>query len=154
MTHRRPNYLVRPVEQSDQRHWQQLYKGYLSFYQTKLTADEFERVWSSLMDPDHEVLGLVAEGPEGIVGLAHYREFARPSSASVGGFLDDLFVDPSARGEGSVEALLAALRTIGVDRGWTVIRWITADDNYRARAKYDQQARRTPWITYDITPEC
>lgn len=73
--------------------------------------------------------------------------------SSVGGFLDDLFVDPSARGEGSVEALLAALRTIGVERGWTVIRWITADDNYRARAKYDQQARRTPWITYDMTPE-
>jgi hypothetical protein len=31
-----------------------------------------------------------------------------------------------------------------------VIRWITADDNYRARAKYDQLASRTPWITYDM----
>jgi GNAT superfamily N-acetyltransferase len=99
------------------------------------------------------VHGLVVEGPEGIVGLAHYREFARPSSASVGGFLDDLFVDPSTRGTGVVDALLAALRNIGGTRGWTVIRWITADDNYRARAKYDQQARRTPWVTYDMSTD-
>ncbi len=33
-----------------------------------------------------------------------------------------------------------------------MIRWITADDNYRARAKYDRFAARTPWITYDMEP--
>jgi hypothetical protein len=31
-----------------------------------------------------------------------------------------------------------------------VIRWITADDNYRARAVYDRLGERTKWLTYDI----
>jgi ribosomal protein S18 acetylase RimI-like enzyme len=146
-------YVVRPPTAGDRLRWQQLYEGYLTFYKTALSDDQMDTVWSWLLSDDHEVYGLVVEGPEGIVGLAHYREFARPSSASVGGFLDDLFVDPSTRGTGVVDALLATLRNIGVTRGWTVIRWITADDNYRARAKYDQQARRTPWVTYDMSPD-
>jgi hypothetical protein len=33
-----------------------------------------------------------------VVGLVHYRSFARPLSASTGCFLDDLFVDPTERG--------------------------------------------------------
>ena len=33
-----------------------------------------------------------------------------------------------------------------------MVRWITADDNYRGRAKYDQHASRTMWITYDMAP--
>lgn len=49
-------------------------------------------------------------------------------------------------------ALLNELRRLGEERGWSVIRWITADDNYRARSKYDRYATRTPWITYDMQP--
>jgi hypothetical protein len=49
-----------------------------------------------------------------------------------------------------VDALLEALRSIARDRGWSKIRWITADDNYRARSKYDQIAVRTMWVTYDM----
>jgi ribosomal protein S18 acetylase RimI-like enzyme len=145
-------YTVRPIAPDDQIRWLQLYKGYLDFYRTSLTEEQTATVWSWLLDPDHEVSGLVAEGSAGVMALAHYREFSRPSSASVGGYLDDLFVDPTARGSGAVDALLAALRRIGDERNWTVVRWITADDNYRARSKYDQQARRTPWITYDMSP--
>ena len=87
------------------------------------------------------------------VGLAHYRQFARPLRASTGGFLDDLYVDPAQRGSGAVDALLAKLREIARSEGWDMIRWITADDNYRARAKYDQVATRTTWITYDMAPD-
>ena len=61
----------------------------------------------------------------------------RPLSASTGGFLDDLFVDPTARGSGAADALIAALADEGRKQGWTVIRWITAEDNYRARALYE-----------------
>jgi hypothetical protein len=46
--------------------------------------------------------------------------------------------------------LIAAVKTEGQKRGWTVIRWITAEDNYRARALYDRLADRTKWVTYDI----
>ena len=76
--------------------------------------------------------------------------FTRPLAASTGGFLDDLFVTPEARGSGAAQALIDAVATIGRDRGWTVLRWITADDNYRGRAVYDRVADKTRWLTYEI----
>jgi len=103
--------------------------------------------------PGHEVQGLVVEEGEGkLVGLAHYRPFARPLSASVGCYLDDLFVDPTRRGGGAADLLLRELARLAGENGWSLVRWITADDNYRGRGKYDQHATRTMWITYDMPP--
>ena len=109
------------------------------------------QVWGWIFDPAHETEALVAEDAGGrLLGLAHFRAFARPLSASTGGFLDDLFVAPAARGQAVADALIGALAEEGRARGWTVIRWITAEDNYRARAVYDRMAERTKWLTYDI----
>ncbi|MHB1475522.1 MAG: hypothetical protein ACYDDU_11165 [Dermatophilaceae bacterium] len=54
-----------------------------------------------------------------------------------------------ARATGAVDALFDGLRTIARERGWSKIRSITADDNHRARSKYDQVAERTSWVIYD-----
>ncbi|MCB5170406.1 GNAT family N-acetyltransferase [Streptomyces bambusae] len=144
---------VRPARAEDFPQWRVLYRGYADFYGVAQTEEAAERVWSWIHDPGHEVNALVAEDADGrLVGLAHYRPFARPLSATVGCFLDDLFVAPDSRGSGAADLLLAALRETAAERGWSVVRWITADDNHRARAKYDQVATRTMWITYDMTP--
>ena len=142
--------IIRPVALADKPDWARLYAGYAAFYKVEQTDAMRDTVWGWLMDPTHTTEGLVAEQDGCVIGLAHYRAFARPLSASTGGFLDDLFVDPAARGSGAAEALLQALATEGRNRGWTVIRWITAEDNYRARGLYDRVADRTKWVTYDI----
>lgn len=142
--------IIRPVAQADRAAWERLYAGYAAFYQVSQTPAMRETVWGWLHDPGHGTEGLVAERDGALIGLAHVRPFARPLSASTGGFLDDLFVDPQARGTGAAEALLDAVRAIGAARGWSVIRWITAEDNYRARGLYDRVADRTKWVTYDI----
>ena len=130
--------------------WDALYAGYAEFYRVTQTPEMRETVWAWIMDPAHEVKALIAEGAAGrAIGLAHYRPFARPLAASTGGFLDDLFVSPEARGMRVGEALIDALAEEGRRRGWSVIRWITADDNYRARTSYDRMAVRTMWVTYD-----
>ena len=142
---------TRQVAAGDRAAWDALYAGYAAFYRVDQTPAMRETVWAWLTDPAHETCGLVACDDTGaVIGLAHYRAFARPLSAGTGGFLDDLFVDPTARGSGAAQALIAALREIGRARGWTVIRWITAQDNARARAVYDRVATQTPWVTYDI----
>ena len=140
---------VRPLAAGDRAGWDLLYKGYADFYGVDQTDAMRDRVWGWLMDPAHEVTGFVAEA-DGLVGLAHVRAFARPLSATVGGFMDDLFVAPDVRGTGVADALIAAVRAHGVAQGWSVIRWITAEDNARARAVYDRVATKTPWVTYDI----
>jgi len=144
---------VREVRRSDHDRWRHLYSGYAAFYQVDQSDHDAETVWRWIHDHDHEVQALVAEDSTGtLVGLAHYRAFARPLSASIGCFLDDLYVDPSARGGGAVDALLTALQQLSKERGWTVVRWITAADNERAQAAYARYAQRTTWLTYDMTP--
>ncbi|SEN42215.1 Acetyltransferase (GNAT) family protein [Loktanella fryxellensis] len=142
---------VRAVAVGDRAGWETLYAGYAAFYGVAQTPAMRVVVWDWLMDAGHGTTGLVAVTDDGaLVGLAHVRPFARPLSASVGGFLDDLFVDPAARGQGVAVALIAAVADMGRAEGWSVIRWITAADNAAARAVYDRVARKTPWVTYDI----
>lgn len=141
---------IRPVEAGDLAQWQGLYTDYGAFYQVDQTSQMRARVWSWLMDPAHEVNGLVVETDGTLIGIAHYRPYARPLSASMGGFLDDLFVTPSARGTGAGRALIEAVSDIGRAKGWSVLRWITAQSNQPARALYDKVAVQTPWVTYDI----
>lgn len=141
---------IRQVQAGDRAGWDGLYAGYAAFYRVEQTEAMRDRVWGWIHDPAQVTEGLVAVDGGRLIGLAHFRSFNRPLAASVGGFLDDLFVDPAARGSGAAEALLRAVADVGRDRGWTVIRWITADDNYRARGLYDRVAERTKWVTYDI----
>lgn len=154
MTNPAGQWRLRAPQNSDRERWGVLYRGYTDFYRVPPSEEAADLVWSWLMDPGHEVNCLLAEDARRrVVGLAHYRPFARPLSASTGCYLDDLFVDPLERGSGAADALLAGLRDLAAERGWSVVRWITSDDNYRGRGKYDQYATRTPWITYDMTPE-
>ncbi|MBU8543239.1 GNAT family N-acetyltransferase [Roseomonas sp. ROY-5-3] len=141
---------ITPLAPRHQAAWDALYAGYARFYKVEQTAEMRARVWGWIMDPAHPVKALVAEDAAGqAIGLAHYREFPRPLAAGTGGYLDDLFVDPAARGRRIADALIEAVTEIGRQRGWGVIRWITADDNYRGRGVYDRLAVRTAWITYD-----
>ena len=141
---------VRAVRAEDRAAWDLLYAGYAAFYKVEQTPAMRDTVWGWLLDAGHSSEALVADLDGVLVGLAHFRAFARPLSASTGGLLDDLFVGPDARGSGAAEALITALKDLGHARGWTVIRWITAEDNYRARGLYDRVADKTKWATYDI----
>jgi hypothetical protein len=48
--------------------------------------------------------------------------------------------------------LINAVADVARDKGWLTLRWITADNNYRARGVYDKLATRTMWVTYDLKP--
>lgn len=142
---------VRPLERADEPRWRELYAGYRAFYGLAESAVALDTVWAWLLDPAQVLECLVVVDDRGVVvGLAHFRDVPRPSAGAVGGYLDDLFVDPSSRGSGAVDALLAELRAIGARRHWSDIRWITAETNYRARAVYDRQATKTPFLTYSM----
>jgi hypothetical protein len=63
-----------------------------------------------------------------------------------------LYVDPPCRGTGAVGALFNEINRLALERNWFVVRWTTAEDNFRAQAAYDKVANRTSWVTYDMTP--
>lgn len=142
---------VRPVTQADHPAWDTLYQGYAEFYGMTQTREMRDKVWSWLFDQNAQSEGLVAVTEGGtVVGITHFRPFARPLSATTGGFLDDLFVSPDARGLGAADALIAGVKAEAAKRGWSIVRWITAEDNYRARVVYDRMSNRTKWVTYDL----
>lgn len=143
---RRPSEDHRPA-------WNRLYAAYAEFYRVKQTQQMRDRVWAWIHDEAEEVECFLATDGKGVpVAFAHFRGFARPLSATRGCFLDDLFVEPEARGGGAAQALMNALREEARRREWSVVRWITAEDNYRARAMYDDVAIKTTWLTYDMKP--
>lgn len=149
-------WIVRPVRPDEFEAWSRLFRGYAEFYRWPTSDDHQRQIWGWIHD-DRSIVCLVAApvdadgnetGPIG--GLAHLREWVRPLRGVRAGYLDDLFVDPELRGRGAVDALYDAMRVLAADRGWPMIRWTTADDNYRARTVYDRLATRTTWITYDM----
>ena len=145
-------HLVAPTLQ-DRDEWRHLYRQFAEHYTVPVRVEHQDLVWSWIMDPLHPLQCLLAKDSGGVArGLAHYRAFTRPLGGSIGCFLDDLVVDVEARGSGVADVLLHGLRQIALDNGWTVVRWITADDNHRARGVYDEFAIRTMWVTYDMTP--
>ena len=154
-----PDWIVRPVRDDEFAAWSRLFRGYCAFYKWPTDDEHQSKIWTWIHD-DRSVEALVAvrRDPAGHEdgapqGLAHLRQWVRPLRGVIAGYLDDLFVDPSTRGEGAVDALFAEINRLAVERDWAIVRWTTADDNYRARAVYDRLATRTTWITYDMTPE-
>lgn len=140
---------IEPVGPSHKAEWQRLYAGYADYYHSPLGSDGAEMVWRWLNDPDHVFEGLVGRQGDKLVGLVHFRAMPSPLRAGEIGFIDDLFVDPTYRGGGAADALMLAVYEIGEQRGWPVIRWITQDDNYRARGVYDRIAVKTRWNLYE-----
>ena len=143
---------IRPLEARDQVQWRSLYRHYAQFYRSPMTDAILERSWSWLMAPQHPVEGMVAESADQrLVGLAHFRACPDPLIAQDVGYLDDLFVAPEQRGAGTGRSLIMAVATIAQERGWPVVRWVTAETNAPARRLYDQLAQATAWVTYDLS---
>jgi len=130
-----------------------LYGGYRAFYRLPEDAEAVATTWRWVRTREHGLRGLVAvDEDDRPVALANVRWFARPSTATVGLYLDDLFTAPEARGLGAAAVLLDHAARIAGEAGASVVRWITASDNATARSVYDACATATSWVTYDMKP--
>jgi GNAT superfamily N-acetyltransferase len=130
---------VRAVKKEDKDRWLELFKAYIVFYESELSAEQFELTWNRIHS-DFNMYGLVAEQDGKIIGIAHY--IFRPSTWAVKDFcyLEDLFVDPAVRGTGAGRALIEHLTEIARKAGSERLYWTTAPDNVTARRLYDKVA--------------
>lgn len=142
---------VTALSAEDREQWQRLYYGYADFYQVPMDQTILDTVWSWIFDDTQAFYALIAKDDTGTaLGLMHYRAMLSPLRGATVGFLDDLYVDPTMRGEGVAELLFTGLSEAAKDRGWPLVRWITAENNYRARSVYDKLATKTQWQTYQL----
>ena len=142
--------MIREIKPTDKEEWENLYKGYAKFYKVEMNKTILKTVWNWIHDKNHEVEGIVYEINNKIVGLAHYRKMPRPLRGQEIGFLDDLYVDPDYRRKGIGENFLNHLKELSKSRGWNLIRWLTHDDNIKAKSLYDRVAEKTNWDLYEL----
>jgi len=142
--------MIREIQLKDKEQWEKLYRGYADFYKVKMNNEILQTVWNWLHDKNHEVNGVVYELDGNTVGLAHYRRMPSPLRGQDIGFLDDLFVDPKHRGQKIGEKLINEIKEISKSKGWNLVRWITRDDNVRAKSLYDRVSEKTNWNVYEL----
>ena len=142
--------MIREIKLKNEEQWKKLYRGYADFYKVEMNDKILQTVWNWLHDKNHDVNGLVYEVDGNIVGLAHYRRMPSPLRGQDIGFLDDLFVDLEHRGQRIGEKLINKLKEISKFKRWNLVRWITREDNLRAKSLYDRVSEKTTWNVYEL----
>ena len=132
--------------------WLQLWDGYNAFYgrhgPTALSMAITRSTWQRFFDAYEPVHCLVAELDGRLVGLVHYI-FHR-STIQIGPtcYLQDLFTDTGARGQGVGRALIEMVYQRASTADCPRVYWLTHETNLVARAVYDKLAERSGFIVY------
>ena len=141
---------VRRLQPGDRSQWDELWQGYLVFYEHHLDDATTDRTWARLVGEDASVLGLGAFDGKELVGICHL--ITHPSTWSVDPYcyLEDLFVRPDHRGQGIGGTLIAAATTEARAAGASKLYWQTHTGNATARRLYDHVAEHAGFIVYEI----
>lgn len=140
---------IRPLRAVDEDDWRRLWTGYLEFYETSVPEEVYRTTFARLLSGDpHEFHGLVAEQGGRLIGLTHFLFHRHCWRVENVVYLQDLYVDPGARGTGAGRALIEAVYAAADAAGCPTVYWLTQDFNATARRLYDRVATLTPFIKY------
>ena len=142
-------HAIRPLRSSDRGGWGILWDGYLRFYRQHLAPEITETTFARLINARSQPHGLVAERDGKLIGLVHYVFHPTSWSQHDSCYLEDLFVDPAARGGGIARSLIQAVYAAADQAKAGTVYWLTQEFNSEARALYDTLARRTSFIRYE-----
>ena len=142
--------MIREIKLEDKENWEKLYRGYAEFYKVEMNKKILSTVWNWVNDKNHEVNGLGYVIDNNLVAFAHYRKMPSPLRGQYIGFLDDLYVDPNHRGKKIGEKIINKLNEISKANGWNLVRWITRENNSRAKALYDRVSEKSTWDVYEL----
>ena len=140
---------IRALEDSDRAAWEGLWSGYLRFYRQHLPPEVTAATFERLVKPGGQPYGLVALHQGRLVGFVHYLFHSSTWSLKDNCYLEDLFVDPAARGAGVGRALIRAVYAAADAAQAASVYWMTQEFNADGRALYDTLARRTSFVRYE-----
>ena len=142
---------IRSIKIEDKDDWKALFQMSADFYKVKINENTVTIVWQWLHTSEHELQGLVGEINSKVIAFAHFRRMPSPLRGKDIGFLDDLYVHPDFRGQKISEKLIEQLKQISKDKKWNLVRWITRDNNVRAKKVYDKVSNKTNWDVYELS---
>ncbi|MEO5866909.1 MAG: GNAT family N-acetyltransferase [Sphingomonas sp.] len=140
---------IRPLEDTDEHNWRNLWSGYNRFYDVDLPDETTRHTWRRLLDPDVPIFGRVAEFSSQIIGFVHYVLHDGTWTTTPNCYLEDLFVDPAHRRRGVARHLIDDLVATSLAEGWSRLYWHTEDTN-PARALYDQFTPADRFVRYRL----
>lgn len=141
---------TRRLTPADRSGWEELFRGYITFYKATLTDDQVAMTWARLMaaEPDFHIGLAAVDDADRLVGIAHVLFHRSTWSPTHYCYLEDLFVDPGTRGKGYARALIEATYREADARGATRTYWSTQEFNTTARRLYDQVATKSVFVQY------
>jgi GNAT superfamily N-acetyltransferase len=144
------SFLIRDPKPQDEAAWRRLWAGYVAFYEADVTNAVTAGTWARLLDPNFGMIGRLAELDGAAVGFTiSVIHFGSWTLAPVC-YLEDLFVDPQARGHGIGRALIDDLVALARDRGWSRLYWHTKASNETARRLYDRYVGADDFVRYRL----
>jgi len=144
-----PPIEIRALVRADEAQWKVLWTKYLDFYESSVPdavyASTFERL---LSDDPWAPSGFIAIIEGRAVGLVHFLYHAHCWRVERVCYLQDLFADPTARGQGVGRKLIEAVYAqADMDEAPSVY-WLTQENNKEARKLYDRIATHMPFTKY------
>jgi GNAT superfamily N-acetyltransferase len=135
----------------DEAEWRRLWQGFLDYYNLSLPPETTDFTWQRLMDPACPMKVRLAFDGTHALGFAIHQH--HPSTWVMGDdcYLEDLFVDASARGRGIGRALIQDLVDYARTRGWKRLYWNTELTNAAARKLYDSFTPDDGHVRYRLT---
>jgi GNAT superfamily N-acetyltransferase len=140
---------IRALKSEDRAQWERLWSGYLRFYRRHVPVELTNRTFERMVDENRQPYGLVAYDSDRLLGFVHYMFHPSTWSLTDICYLEDLFVDPAARGQGTARALIHAVYAAADRVNAGCVYWMTQEFNADGRALYDTLAHRTSFIRYE-----
>jgi GNAT superfamily N-acetyltransferase len=143
---------IEPIEAGQMDELLPLIAAYQRFYEVEQIDEERNRAFfSRFLAPSEDGMLLGAWRDDKLLGYAClYWSFTSlvPGETVL---LNDLYVDPAARGQGVGRALIEASAAVGRERGAQRLEWMTQADNETAQRLYDSTgAERSEWVEYEL----
>jgi GNAT superfamily N-acetyltransferase len=143
-----PETIIRAAEAKDEARWRALWAGYVKFYRASVPEEATANTWRRILDPASTIDALVAEQDGKVIGICNYLFHDNTWSTKPICYLQDLYVDPDARGGGAAKALILACEKAARAKGAFRVYWQTQEYNAPARSLYDTITPRSSFIVY------
>jgi GNAT superfamily N-acetyltransferase len=140
--------IIRPAAAKDEARWRALWAGYVAFYRATVSEEATVNTWARILDPNSNIDALVAEVDGHVIGICNYLFHDNTWSTQQICYLQDLFVDPVARGGGAAKKLILACEEKAKGKGAFRLYWQTQEYNAAARSLYDTITPRSSFIVY------
>jgi GNAT superfamily N-acetyltransferase len=129
--------------------WLSLWSGYLGDKFGTIDPAVHQGTFARLRDPQSRLRGFVAVS-EVPIGFAHFYFHPSTYSLAPACTLDDLYVTPESRGQGTARKLIDAVAAQARSSGAHVLHWKTRESNASAIALYDKVAARSGYVSYHL----